>query len=141
MDTILRNMESAVIFSKLDLTCGFWQLPLDERSRDFTTFRVEGRAWRFTVVPFGWCGAPAAFQATMDSILQEGVTKGFLSVYMDDVLIHSRSLRDHLDHLEWTLNKLAEANLVLNREKCIFGASQVPFPWTPCFRIRYPSST
>ena len=127
MDTLLRNMSNASVFSKIDLTSGFWQLPLDPRSRDYTTFRVDGKAWRFTVVPFGWCGAPAAFQATIDSILQEGVSKGFLSLYMDDILVHSKNMQDYIAHLHWTLGMLAQAGLVLNHEKCIFGSSEVPF--------------
>jgi len=84
VDLALRRMAPATIFSKLDLTSGFWQMPLSEESRDYTTFRVGGRAWRFTVVPFGWKNSPAVFQAMMDMILSEPVAKGYVTVYMDD---------------------------------------------------------
>ena len=103
LDIAVGTMTKSNIFSKIDLTSGFWQLPLDPDSRDVTTFRIDGRTWRFTVVPFGWKGAPAAFQATMDFVLEEGRRKGFLTVYMDDILVHSRATDEHANHLQWTM--------------------------------------
>ena len=127
LDVALSKMTTATIFSKIDLTSGFWQLPLSEKSRDCTTFRFDGNTWRFAVVPFGWKGAPAAFQSTMDMVLQQGINKGFLSVYMDDILVHSRNLSEHVENLDWTLRTLTRAGFKLNPDKCVFGVSEIEF--------------
>ena len=127
VDLALRRMTPATIFSKLDLTSGFWQLPLKEDSRDYTTFRVSGRAWRFTVVPFGWKNSPAIFQAMMDMVLSVGIARGYVTVYMDDILIHSRNIDDHAIHLRTVFEALRHHRLVLNPEKCVIGAQEVPF--------------
>jgi hypothetical protein len=127
LDVALSRMTAASIFSKIDLTSGFWQLPLHPESRDYTTFRFDGKTWRFTVVPFGWKGAPASFQSTMDMILQHGINKGFLSVYMDDILVHSRNIDEHVRHLKWTLNQLEKFGFFLNQDKCVFGVDEVEF--------------
>ena len=127
LDVAVSRMTTARIFSKLDLTSGFWQLSLNPESRDVTTFRFDGRTWRFAVVPFGWKGAPAAFQSCMDTVLEEGKRRGFLTVYMDDILVHSRTLEDHVEHLQWTLRTLEKARFRLNPKKCIFGTNEVEF--------------
>jgi len=123
LDLALTKMTTSTIFSKIDLTSGFWQLPLSQNSRDYTTFRFDGKTWRFTVVPFGWKGAPAAFQSTMDSVLQQGIHSGFLTVYMDDILVHSRNTNEHVKHLNWTLSTLRKVGFKLNPDKCIFGVN------------------
>jgi len=127
LDIAVSRMTAARIFSKIDLTSGFWQLPLNPESRDVTTFRLDGRTWRFAVVPFGWKGAPAAFQSCMDAVLEEGKRRGFLTVYMDDILVHSRTLEEHVEHLRWTLDTLEKARFRLNPRKCIFGTNEVEF--------------
>jgi transposase InsO family protein len=127
LDIAVSRMMTATIFSKIDLTSGFWQLPLTAASRDFTTFRFDNSVWRFAVVPFGWKGAPAAFQSVMDSVLRDGIHQGFLTVYMDDILVHSRNLDDHCNHLDWTFRTLERCNLKVNPDKCTFGVKEVEF--------------
>ena len=127
LDLAISRMKAASVFSKIDLTSGFWQLRLNRDSRDFTTFRFDGRTWRFCVVPFGWKGAPAAFQAAMDTVLQKGIHDCFLTVYMDDLLIHSRNEEEHVHHLGWTLDTLSKHGFKLNPEKFSFGVAQIEF--------------
>jgi len=127
LDVALTNMTKAAIFSKIDLTSGFWQLPLHQDSRDYTTFRFDGSTWRFAVVPFGWKGAPAAFQAAMDTTLHDGTHQGFLTIYMDDILVHSSNASEHERHLQWTLATLDKTGFKLNPDKCSFGVPQVEF--------------
>ena len=127
LDVALTRMTASTIFSKIDLTSGFWQLPLNKESRDVTTFRFDGGTWRFAVVPFGWKGAPAAFQATMDTVLHDGLRRGFLTVYMDDILVHSRTEEEHITHINWTVTTLGRLGFKLNPEKCLFGVKEVEF--------------
>jgi hypothetical protein len=127
MDRLLRKMSAAMVFSKLDLTSGFWQIPLKESCRDLTTFRIDGNSYRFRVMPFGWKCAPAVFQAAMDTILDKGIKEGFLSVYMDDILIHSPSPAEHYKHLRWLFQTLASHGIKLNMPKCIIGKPHVEF--------------
>ena len=78
-------------------------------------------------MPFGWKGAPAAFQSTMDTLLQRGIHDGFITVYMDDILVHSRNMDDHINHLGWVFDTLSKAYFRLNPEKCLFALSEVEF--------------
>jgi len=127
VDMALKRMAPATIFSKLDLTSGFWQIGLEQGSKDYTTFRVNGKAWKFTVVPFGWKNSPAVFQAMMDMVLSDSIAGGYVTVYMDDILVHSQDVTQHAEHLREVFKALREHKLVLNPEKCVIGASEVPF--------------
>ena len=127
VDMALKRMAPATIFSKLDLTSGFWQMPLGQESKDYTTFRVNGKAWRFNVVPFGWKNSPAVFQAMMDMVLSDGISGGYVTVYMDDILVHSQNVSQHAEHLREVFNVIRDHRLVLNPEKCVIGASEVQF--------------
>jgi hypothetical protein len=63
----------------------------------------------------------------MDRTLHRGIKDGFLTVYMDDILIHSRNIEEHAGHLEWTLTTLRDKGFKLNPEKCVFGLHEVEF--------------
>ena len=78
------------------------------------------------VMNFGLCNAPATFQRLMDKILRPFINK-FVVVYLDDITIYSKIFEEHCNHLQAVFNKLQEANLKLNIEKCFFFLNELKF--------------
>jgi hypothetical protein len=113
-------------FSTLDLTSGFWQVAMHAVDQEKTAFSTKFGTYEFTVMPFGLMNAPATFQRLMDNVFYD-VTWKFVLVYMDDIIIYSKSLEDHCAHLEQVLQLLIKAGLKLNPDKCDFFRKQILF--------------
>jgi hypothetical protein len=113
-----------LIFSTFDLTLGFWQQSLQEKSRQYTAFSVPGKGARYQwrVTPMGLQGLPASFARLMDFIMT-GV-KGIIT-YIDDILVHLRDHEQHLKTIEEVLWRLRKYGLKLNVDKTIIGAKTV----------------
>lgn len=120
---LLDQLGKAQFFSTLDLAASYWQVQMHPDSQQKTTFTITHGLFEFRVMPFGLRNAPAVFQCLMQQILT-GLNPpdgpDFVSVYLDDILVFSPSLEDHLDHLGQVLNRLSEANLKLKLSKCHF---------------------
>jgi hypothetical protein len=114
------------IFSTFDLTSGFWQQSLQEKSRQYTAFSVPGKRARYQwrVTPMGLQGSPASFARLMDFVMT-GV-KGII-MYIDDILEHSRDHEQHLKSIEEVLWRLRKYGLKLNVDKTIIGARTVQY--------------
>lgn len=126
-DDLFEELGSARIFSKLDAFSGFWQIPLAVQDRDKTAFGLRGGGqFRFKVMPFGLTNAPATFQRTMEGILKPLLNK-CCTVFIDDILIYSKTHQEHLEHVVATLTLLQAANVTLNRDKCFWGISEVEY--------------
>ncbi|VDO91717.1 unnamed protein product [Haemonchus placei] len=103
--------------SSLDLASGYWQVPLTERAKEISAFTTTCGLFHFNVLPFGLTNAPAAFQRLMDQVL--GDLKGTeVSVYLDDILIATKTEERHLEVLERTLEAFRKANLKVKPQKC-----------------------
>ena len=126
MDECLDSLGDATIFSALDCNSGYWQLPIAHEDRDKTTFTCHAGTYRFTRMPFGLCNAPAAFQRTVDILLMRYKWKTCL-VYLDDIIIFSKSVDEHIDHVDEVLQTLREAGLTLKLKKCNFFVSSVNY--------------
>ena len=113
-------------FSSLDLQSGYFQLNLDNESRKYTAFCTPQHSLRFTRVPQDLCISGQRFQRVMNKVFQ-GMINKFIVVYLDDILIYSSSLQEHLDHLRMVFERLTEANLKLNASKCQFITVAVKF--------------
>ena len=96
VDELIDNLGPAHYIYTLDLTRGYWQVPVDSKSRPLTAFTTPFGLYQFKVLPFGLHGAPATFQRLMDRVLagQEGHAAS-----IDDVVVWSRSWQEHLTHL------------------------------------------
>ncbi|KAI5616012.1 hypothetical protein C0J50_10699 [Silurus asotus] len=125
IDDLLEKIGGAKYVTTLDLCRGYWQVPLEKTSRPYTAFRTPLGLFQFTVLPFGLHGAPATFQRLMDQVLQGG--KELLAAYLDDVVVHSKTWADHLNHLEQTLRRIQEAGLTLNVAKCVWAKAEADY--------------
>jgi transposase InsO family protein len=126
IDDMLNKLAKAKIFSVGDAWSGFWQIILKKSDRVKTAFRTPWGLFEFVVMPFGLKNATATFQRAMDRML-EGILYFFVMVYVDDLLIYSGCLDDHLEHLQIFFNRLRRANLKLKGRKCKFGIDQVTY--------------
>lgn len=98
IDSILDSIGKAQYITTLDLAKGYWQVPMAPEDREKTAFTTPKGLYQFTVMPFGLCGAPATFQRLMDSVLRG--TEEFTGVYIDDVVIHSATWKEHMEQIE-----------------------------------------
>ena len=130
IDDLLDQLGGAKHFSTLDLASGFWQILMEPESREKTAFTTPHGLYEFLVMPFGLTNAPAVFQRLMHCVIS-GLNppdgKDFVTVYLDDILVFSSSLSDHLDHLQKVLNRLKSVNLKLKPSKCQFMREEVEY--------------
>ncbi|GBG69856.1 hypothetical protein CBR_g4683 [Chara braunii] len=112
------------VFSKIDLKSGYHQIEVDPADQHKIAVKTRDGLYEFTVMPFGLTNAPATFQSLMDKVLREQIGR-FVVVYLDDILIFSESMEEHLKHLEEVLAVLKKTQLHLNLEKSEFGKDSV----------------
>jgi hypothetical protein len=113
----------STIFSTLDLTSGFWQMPLHSDCVPKTVFTFPGlRQYEWLTSPMRLLGCPASFQRLMEK-LKDGIDN--VIVYIDDLLIHSKTHEHHLQILDVVMSRLAENNMKINVTKCFFGNTEV----------------
>ncbi|XP_045482795.1 uncharacterized protein LOC123686605 [Harmonia axyridis] len=117
---ILDKLRRARYISTIDLKQGYWQIPLETESRPITAFTVPGRGlYQFTVMPFGLHASPATFQRFLDTIIgPEMEPKAF--AYLDDIVVLGETFEEHLENLQEVFQRLREAKLRLNPDKCEF---------------------
>ena len=125
IDDLLDRLGSAKFLSTLDLSRGYWQVPMSEDSQAKTAFTTPFGLFQFKVMPFGLQGAPATFQRMMDILLND--VGEYASAYLDDVVIFSRTWEEHLLHLEEILRRLGRAGLTVKTKKCQFGMQQCTY--------------
>ena len=115
------------IFSTLDLASGYWQVPMDPASRDKTAFVTpDNRTYSWAVMSFGLVNAPATFVNLMNDVLGECINK-FCQCFVDDLIIYSSTLEEHLEHLRIVLDLIVEAGLQVKLAKCKFARTVLPF--------------
>ena len=126
IDETLDAIGGASFFSTLDLASGYHQVAMHEDDQEKTAFTTPFGLWEFKRMPFGLSGAPATFQRLMQSSMNDLILR-ILLVYLDDVLVFSRDLKEHLKRLETVFTRLRQIGLKLNPEKCRFGARNVNY--------------
>ena len=117
---------NAKFLSKLDLTQGYYQIQVHPDSREKTAFNTREGKFEYCAMPFGLCNAPATFQALMNRILREYIAK-FVIVYLDDILIYSNDLPEHLRHLTNVFETLEKHSLYVKPSKCQFLMKELEF--------------
>lgn len=118
IDEILALLGKAKYFTSLDLKSGYWQIKMDPDDREKTAFACHKGLFEFNVMPFGLCNAPSIFQELMARVLEN--LDAFSIAYLDDILIYSETLEEHLKHLQAVFDRLREHKLKLKLKKCGF---------------------
>ena len=127
IDDLLDALHGARWFSTLDLKSGYWQVPITECDKTKTVFRTSsGQLYEFNQVPFGLCNAPATFSRLMDCILA-GLHWETCLFYLDDIIVFSSTLEEHLTRLRQVFERLRHANLKQGAEKCTLAAKEVSY--------------
>lgn len=116
---ILSNLGKAKYFTTLDLKAGYDQITHAEQDREKTSFSVNGEKYEFCRLPFSLKNSPSIFQRTIDDVLPEQIGKTCY-VYVDDALISSETVSDHVKYIDWVLKSLNEANTKVSRKKTKF---------------------
>ena len=125
-DEVQDWLAGSSIFSTLDLQSGYWQLPVNPSDKEKTAF-CPGPGmglFQFNRMPFGLTGAPSSFQRFMDKIFR-GLS--YVSIYLDDILIHSPDEEAHKVHLQEVFTRLLEAGVTLLGKKCRIGMTSVTY--------------
>ena len=126
VDDLLDHLKGAKYFSKIDLKSGFWQIPMEESSIPKTAFCTHRGLYECVIMPMGLKNSPMTFERLIEHVFTEELWKSVL-VYLDDIIIFSRSFEDHMLHLKFALDKLAEANLKAHPGKCDLAETEITF--------------
>ena len=118
IDDLIDRLGEAKYITTLDLSRGYWQVPVREEDQPKTAFITPYGLFQFKVMPFGLQGAPATFQRMIDIVLDD-----FAAAYLDDVIIHSQTWDDHIEHISTVFKRLADARLTVKPTKCQFAMS------------------
>ena len=122
IEEIFDELKGAVVYTLLDFFSGYWQFKMEEELKDFTTLTCRFGNFSFNVMPFGLMNAPSTFQKTMDDILK-GLP--FARAYLDDVIIYSESMEEHMAHLSTVFELIASYQFRLRVTKCVFCQDEV----------------
>jgi hypothetical protein len=122
--SILASLSGCKYFAKLDLRNGYWQFPVEEKSRQLLAFMLWGKMWQYRVVPMGYMGSSFYTQRTMCGLFVDRFARGVL-IYLDDVIIYAETFEEFLELLEYALEVMLKANLSCKRSKCFFGVKEI----------------
>lgn len=123
---LLDKLGRCQYFTTLDLASGFHQIEMDEKDTEKTAFTTENGHWEFLRMPFGLKGAPATFQRVMDNILR-GIQNEQCLVYLDDIIVFSTSLQEHIERLKNVFQRLRESNFKIQLDKSEFLRKEVAY--------------
>ncbi|GKA05414.1 putative reverse transcriptase domain-containing protein, partial [Tanacetum coccineum] len=126
IDDLFDQLQGTCCFSKIDLRSGYHRLRVREEDIPKTAFRTRYGHFEFTVMPFGLTNAPAVFMDLMNRVCKPYLEK-FIIVFIDYILIYSKSEEEHKDHLKTILDLLKEEKLYAKFSKCEFWLKEVQF--------------
>ena len=126
IDDLFDQLKGASVFSNIDLRSGYYQLKVKDSDVPKTAFRTRYGHYEFKVMPFGLTNAPAAFMDLMNRVFQLYLDK-FVIVFIDDILVYSKTKSDHEQHLRIVLQTLRDKQLYAKLSKCEFWLSEVTF--------------
>lgn len=118
--------EGAKYMTKLDLTSSFWQIPIRRQDRKYTAFLYENKCYQHKVVPFGLATSLSAIVKCLEQALGPEVDP-YTMIFVDDILVVSKSHEEHIQHLSKIFQKFRESNITLNESKCEFIKQNVRF--------------
>lgn len=126
LEDTLSALNGSSYYTSLDLNQGYLQIKVAPNDIPKTAFIVQGGLYEYVRMPFGLTNAPRTFQRCMDSILSDLKHKCCL-VYMDDIIVFGKDLKEHNHNLDLVLTRIAEAGFTVKPSKCAFGVRKIRF--------------
>ncbi|KAK8918385.1 hypothetical protein KSP39_PZI021868 [Platanthera zijinensis] len=126
VDDLFDQLKGSTVFSKIDLRSGYHQLKIKESDIPRTAFRTRYGHFEFCVMSFGLTNAPSAFMDMMNRVFCDYLDK-FIIVFIDDILVYSKTREEHATHLKLTLSTLRQHQLYAKLAKCEFWLDRVAF--------------
>jgi hypothetical protein len=126
IDNLFDQLKQAQVFSKIDLRSGYHQLRIKEYDVLKTTFRTRYGHYEFLIMPFRLTNAPAMFMDFRNQVFKSYLDK-YIVVFVDDILVYSKSLMDYKQHLRNVLQVLRENQMYARTNKCDFWLDKVIF--------------
>nr|CAH7759639.1 unnamed protein product [Callosobruchus chinensis] len=123
---MLFNFKKGMLFSTLDLTASYWQIPIADSDAKYIGFIYEGESYVFARLPFGLSTSMASLIRCLSQILNKKCSQ-FTIIYVDDILVYSQDVSTHLKHLRQIFEIFAEEGMTLKLRKCQFLPNQVSF--------------
>src|SRR5271169_2451237 len=125
-DELFNRLQGAKIFSKIDLRSGYHQIRIKPEDNYKTAFQTRYGLYEFAVLPFGLTSAPATFMRLMNDIFHD-LLDDCVIVFIDDILVYSKTMETHCQHVDEVLKRLRQHRLYAKRSKCEFGVTQLSF--------------
>lgn len=119
-DEILQAITGSQWLTTLDALSGFTQLEMTQGSKEYTAFRSHRGLYQFKRLPFGYRNGPSEFQRVMQDVLAPFLWV-FALVYIDDIVIYSKTFEEHVMHIKQVLEAVEESGITLSPKKCHFG--------------------
>jgi hypothetical protein len=126
IDDLFDQLKDAKIFSKIDLRYGYHQVRINDEDIRKTAIRTRYSHYEFTVVPFGLTNAPVVFMCLMNGVFRDYLDK-FVIVFLDDILVYSKTEEEHEQHLRMVLQVLREHQLYAKLSKCSFYQRKIHY--------------
>ncbi len=124
IDDTIDALSGSVFFTTLDMDSSYWQVEMDEKDKDKTAFATHRGLFNFNVMSFGLCNAPSTFERLMERVLS-GLHWEICLVYLDDVIVYSKSFSEHVSRLKTVFQRFRDASLKLKPKKCHLFQKQV----------------
>ena len=124
IDDLFDQLRGATVFSKIDLRSGYHQVWIKDEDIFKTAFRTRYSHYEFVIMPFGLTNSPVVFMCLMNNVMHKYLDK-FVVVFIDDILIYSKTKEEHEEHLKNVLQELWEHKLYAKFSKCDFFKNKI----------------